>query len=117
VPALWQATQHIALLYKTRFGFYYTGPYLAILFIMIPNKDIETHVTTVAALKPGQRAKITGFIDHELALKLMEMGCLPGAEVTLKHVAPLGDPLCIRVSGYDLSLRKAEAATITLSQD
>jgi ferrous iron transport protein A len=50
----------------------------------------------------------------ELTLKLMEMGCLPGAEVEVRHVAPFGDPLCVRVAGYLLSLRKAEAATLLI---
>jgi ferrous iron transport protein A len=44
----------------------------------------------------------------------MEMGCLPGEEVRVDRIAPLGDPIAIRVSGYQLSLRKREASTIIL---
>ena len=42
----------------------------------------------------------------------MEMGCLPGEEITLEQVAPLGDPISISVSGYSLSLRLNEAEHI-----
>ncbi len=69
---------------------------------------------SVADLKPGQRGVITGLLPDELTLKLMEMGCLPGTEVEVRHVAPFGDPLCVRVAGYHLSLRKNEAATLLI---
>lgn len=65
-------------------------------------------------MKPGQRGVITGLQPDEVTLKLMEMGCLPGAEVEVRHVAPFGDPLCVRVAGYHLSLRKNEAATLLI---
>jgi ferrous iron transport protein A len=44
----------------------------------------------------------------------MEMGCLPGEEIKLERIAPMGDPIAVSVSGYQLSLRKREAATIEL---
>ncbi|HLP03631.1 MAG TPA: FeoA family protein [Opitutaceae bacterium] len=45
-------------------------------------------------------------------LRLREMGVLPGTNVKLLRVAPLGDPLEIQVRGYNLSVRRAEAAAI-----
>jgi len=69
---------------------------------------------SVADLKPGQKGVICHLLPDELTLKLMEMGCLPGAEVEVRHVAPFGDPLCVRVAGYQLSLRKNEAATLLI---
>lgn len=42
------------------------------------------------------------------------MGCLPGESVQVERVAPLGDPMAVTISGYQLSLRKQEAATIIL---
>jgi ferrous iron transport protein A len=68
----------------------------------------------LSELKSGQRGKIKGFDSPELELKLMEMGCLPGEELVVEQVAPLGDPISIRVSGYSLSLRKNEANQIIL---
>lgn len=67
---------------------------------------------SVADLKIGERAVIQAFNDEVMSLKLLEMGCLPGAEVCMGGKAPLGDPICLHVSGYCLSMRKSEAATI-----
>ncbi|GAB3495808.1 FeoA family protein [Spirosoma knui] len=67
---------------------------------------------SVADLKIGERAIIQSFNDQLLSLKLLEMGCLPGAEVCLQSKAPLGDPICLNVSGYCLAMRRSEAATI-----
>jgi ferrous iron transport protein A len=61
-------------------------------------------------LKPGQHAQITKLIPGKLALKLQELGCLPGRSVRLQSIAPLGDPICIRVNGFSLSLRRSDAA-------
>ncbi len=65
-------------------------------------------------LKAGQKATIKCFETPELELKLMEMGCIPGEEISVEQIAPLGGPISIRVSGYSLSLRKNEAAHILL---
>ncbi len=69
---------------------------------------------TLDTLKPGQTGTIQGFTDDFLSLKFIEMGCLPGEKITLSYIAPLGDPIAIEVSGYLLSLRKQEAATIVI---
>lgn len=66
----------------------------------------------LAQLEIGQSAYIDGFADADTSLRLLEMGCLPGERVEVCHIAPLGDPIAIHVSGYKLSLRKKEAATI-----
>jgi ferrous iron transport protein A len=65
-------------------------------------------------LKQGQRGRIASFSSSELELKLMEMGCIPGEEVVVEQVAPLGDPISIKVAGYLLSLRKSEAHEIII---
>lgn len=64
----------------------------------------------------GQNLKIVSFTDDEIILKLMEMGCLPGEEVTIENKAPFGDPISIIVSGYHLSLRKNEAEKILVEK-
>jgi ferrous iron transport protein A len=68
----------------------------------------------VAQMRPGEVAIVSGFTDEPLSIKLMEMGCLPGAPVRFNFTAPFGDPVCISVSGYELSLRLEEAATISI---
>jgi len=68
-------------------------------------------------MKPGEVGIIAGFTDEYLSVKLMEMGCLPGIPVTFNFSAPFGDPVCITVSGYELSLRLDEAATISIVRE
>ena len=70
----------------------------------------------LSELKLGTKAVIDSFSDKELALKLMEMGCLPGEKIHIERKAPLGDPIAISISGYVLSLRKAEAETILVNE-
>ncbi len=48
----------------------------------------------------------------ETYLKLMEMGCVPGENILLEQIAPFGDPISVKVSGYLLSLRLNEAEDI-----
>ncbi len=69
---------------------------------------------TLSELKINQKGIISGFTDDTLAVKLMEMGCLPGTEVSVELIAPLGDPIAISVAGYQLSLRKEEALSIKI---
>jgi ferrous iron transport protein A len=63
---------------------------------------------------PGETAVISGFSDEEISVKLLEMGFLPGTVVRFNFAAPLGDPVCVSVSGFDLSLRISEASTISI---
>lgn len=69
-------------------------------------------IMKLSELKPGARAIIERFDSTELELKLMEMGCIPGEEVIVEQIAPMGDPISIRVAGYMLSLRKTEAGEV-----
>jgi ferrous iron transport protein A len=68
----------------------------------------------LSELKIGDIAIIDSFTDPVMSLKLLEMGCIPGEKVELVKVAPMGDPIAIHVSGYLLSLRKAEASTVLI---
>jgi len=74
-------------------------------------------MANLADLKIGEKGEIVGFTDELLSLKLLEMGCLPGTEVILTHLAPFGDPIAIRVSGsYILSMRREEAETMLIKR-
>lgn len=65
-------------------------------------------------LKIGESGVIHS-IDHiETARVLMELGCMPGEEIHLENIAPLGDPIAVKVAGYKLSLRKAQAKHVLL---
>ena len=50
------------------------------------------------------------------ARRLMEMGLLPGTRVEVRRVAPLGDPIELRLRGYALCIRRAEAAAIEVDE-
>ena len=63
-------------------------------------------------MNPGETAVIAGFDNPELANKLLEMGFLPGTAVRFNYQAPLGDPVCVSLGSFDLSIRIAEASTI-----
>ncbi|MBQ9374862.1 MAG: ferrous iron transport protein A [Ruminococcus sp.] len=47
--------------------------------------------------------------------RIMDMGIIKGTEVLVRKVAPLGDPIEVRVRGYELSIRKADAQLIEVS--
>jgi ferrous iron transport protein A len=84
------------------------------LFKINLNKGMVESPKNVSQMKPGDIGIISGFTDEYLSVKLMEMGCLPGIPVRFNFTAPFGDPVCISVSGYELSLRVEEAATISI---
>ncbi len=68
---------------------------------------------SLSELRPGESGCITAILgqDH-LCQRLMEMGLLEGEQVEMVTVAPLGDPIEIRIGGYLLSLRRSEAARV-----
>ena len=67
-------------------------------------------------IKPGKTVRIYSFESNDLFLKLMEMGCVPGEQIKVEQVAPLGDPMSINVAGYNLSLRLNEAHNIFVEE-
>jgi ferrous iron transport protein A len=71
--------------------------------------------STLADLQIGQRA-IVKSVDGEgrMMVRLLEMGFVPGVTVALIKRAPLGDPLELRLRGYHVSLREAEARAISV---
>jgi ferrous iron transport protein A len=75
---------------------------------------LQIKIKTVADMIPGETAVISGFSDDQISVKLLEMGFLPGTAVRFNFTAPFGDPVCVSVSGYDLSLRLDEASTISI---
>ena len=68
---------------------------------------------TLKQVKIGKSAKVVK-VHGEGALKrrIMDMGITKGVEISVRKVAPLGDPLEITVRGYELSLRKEDAEMI-----
>ncbi len=72
---------------------------------------------TIADLQKGEQAVISGFTDATLSLRFLEMGCLPGTAITLSFIAPLGDPLGVKMTGgCCLWMRRDEAATVLIAE-
>jgi ferrous iron transport protein A len=73
---------------------------------------------TLADLAVGDRGRVARLDGGEgVVQRLMEMGVTPGVEVSVVRFAPLRDPLEIRVRGYLLSLRRADARCVVLAPD
>ncbi len=70
----------------------------------------------LSEVRMGSSAVIISFEQNDVFLKLMEMGCIPGEIVKVDQIAPLGDPIAITVSGYNLSLRLDEAQNIFVEE-
>lgn len=65
--------------------------------------------------QPGQKARILDIEGEDaIAIRLMEMGLVEGAEIEFMGFAPLGDPGEYLIRGYRLSLRKAEASRVVI---
>lgn len=72
---------------------------------------------TLKAAVPGTRVivrKLTG--QGPVKRRLMDMGIIPGTEIEVQKVAPLGDPVEIKFKGYNLSLRWSEAETVIVEE-
>jgi ferrous iron transport protein A len=68
---------------------------------------------TLKEVKTGQTVKVTKLNgEGPVKRRIMDMGITKGVEVFVRKVAPLGDPIEVTVRGYELSLRKADAALI-----
>ena len=67
------------------------------------------------ALKPGRSAVIET-VGGEGALRqhFLDMGVIPGTEITVIKLAPMGDPMELRIHGYELTLRLADAEKISI---
>ncbi len=77
---------------------------------------MEKDKIRLSNLGAGKKATIISFESDDIHIKLMEMGCVPGEQVKVEKIAPLGDPISILVAGYNLSLRKTEAEHIWVEE-
>jgi len=71
---------------------------------------------TLETLRPGESGTIltVGSEAGAVRRRLIDMGLTPGTRVTVKKIAPFGDPIEVTVRGYELSLRKQDAAEIKI---
>jgi Fe2+ transport system protein FeoA len=77
-----------------------------------------TSLCSLDQLPIGVSARVIKVEGNSPVIKrLLEMGVIPGAPISVIRSAPLGDPIQIRVRGYHLALRRSEAQTITVAGD
>lgn len=69
-------------------------------------------LATFAVGEKGVVASVAG--EGKIRRRLFDMGVTPGAEIMLRKKAPLGDPLEVSIRGYELTLRKTEAACVIM---
>ncbi len=70
---------------------------------------------TVDKLKHGEKGYVVSLGGYgALRRHIIDMGITPGAEIIMVKTAPMGDPIELTVRGYELSIRKSEAHTITI---
>jgi len=75
----------------------------------------EGNDVTLKHIQPGCQVKVKKVCaSGKLRKRLLEMGFSPGTPVRVERVAPLGDPVEVKVRGFSLSLRKSEADAITV---
>ena len=69
----------------------------------------------LARMAPGEYGHVLALCEGcDVRAHLLELGFTPGTEITVVRVAPLGDPLTVRLRGYQLSLRRREADAILM---
>ena len=80
---------------------------------MKSGKGVEMKL--LSNLKIGEKATVLAVRgEGAVRRRLFDMGITPGAEIYLRKKAPLGDPIEISLRGYELTLRKAEAANVEM---
>ena len=74
-------------------------------------------MATLREIKPGQTARVEALGgDGALRQHFLDMGVIPGTEITVVKLAPMGDPMELRLHGYELTLRLADAEQITVTE-
>lgn len=74
---------------------------------------MEKRLSELAVGEAGSVVKVDG--EGRIRRRLFDMGITPGADVLMRKLAPLGDPMEITVRGYELTLRKSEAECVIVN--
>lgn len=72
----------------------------------------------LSELRPGQSGRVAGLgPGGAVRQRMMDLGILPGAVLRVERVAPAGDPMWVRLRGYQVSLRRSEAAAVVVEHE
>jgi Fe2+ transport system protein FeoA len=81
------------------------------------NTRSEARKPTLTDVPIGSAAKVIAINGaNRIARRLMEMGVIPGVSLEVLKAAPFGDPIEVRVRGYNLAMRRSEAAAIEVAE-
>lgn len=85
----------------------------------MPPRSPTTPVdSTLADLRVGEEGVVSDVSgERSVVRRLMEMGLLPGTRIRIARVAPLGDPIEVRLRSYSLSIRRAEARGVRIDRE
>jgi len=71
---------------------------------------------SVSNLRPGQSGRVTQVVgEGAVRQRMLDMGIIPNAQIEVERVAPSGDPIWIKLHGFQLSLRRSEAAAVQIA--
>ena len=71
------------------------------------------NIRKLGELNPGEKGRITKISGSgHIHRRILDMGITKGTQIEMERIAPLGDPIEVKIKGYHLSLRKCEAANI-----
>ena len=75
-------------------------------------------IVKLSELKKGERGAVVSISgsSESLRRRMLDMGITSGAEVFVKKIAPLGDPVCVELRGYELCLRKNDLSSIEVNK-
>lgn len=70
---------------------------------------------TAADLKPGESGTILAINEEAIPLRVVELGCVPGHQIEVIRIAPLGDPILFQLDGNQIAIRKQTAQLIQIA--
>ncbi|MEI2271368.1 ferrous iron transport protein A [Sphingobacterium sp. ML3W] len=79
---------------------------------------INNQVITLGLLKKGELASIAGIATdcrQEIRQRLLDLGFVKGAEISIQNISPLGDPIAYNIHGTQISLRKEDALHVLIT--
>ncbi len=81
--------------------------------ILTHDYDVTSPFVPLSSLRPGDSARVVRVSGRgETTRRIVDMGLIAGSVVVVERIAPLGDPIEVKIKGYQLSLRLREAARV-----
>lgn len=69
---------------------------------------------SLSKLKKGEQGIVAKVLEGASAIRLMEMGLVPGTRIQLSAISPFGDPIAVKVGSFSLSMRRKDAEQVVV---